>query len=156
MSLNDITNGAPRLVKPKDAEAYEVLQKVKKEVGAIRFAKDMSIADEAIDKIVDDALAGNKFVFTKAGIIFGTRSAICTVKDYTHIWDTAELAFPTVGTSGRVLDQINEHQLKFVGGILRWRVSVRPEDWYVYRRDSGTYNKYTGEEIKISEYWIKK
>lgn len=154
MSLHDITYGRPRKVNPKDAENYDVLQKAKREVGSLRFAKDARIADSAIDDVIAEAKAGNKLVFVKAGIVFGHSSTICNVKDYNHIWDTAEISYPTVGLTGRQLDLVSEYQLRFVGGLLRWRISLQPDTWLVYRRDSGTYNKYTGEEIKISEYWI--
>jgi hypothetical protein len=154
MPLYDVTNHTPKLVKPQDSESYEVIQKAKKEVGSLRFKKDCDISDVAIDSVIDKAKAGNKLAFLKAGIVFGQSSQLCTVKDYNHIWDTAEIAYPTTGTTGRQRDLLGEYQLRFVGGLLRWRVALQDDTWLVYRRDSGTFNKYTGEEIKISEYWI--
>jgi hypothetical protein len=153
MYLFDVTH-KDYWVNPKDAESYDILQKAKTEVGARRFGKDCDILDVALDDLVSNGTMAGKLIFTKAGFLVGHKSAVPHV-DVNHIWDTAEMTFSTHMLTGRNLDQANELQLKFVGGLVRWRISLRTEKyWLVYRRDSGTFNKYTGKEITISEYWI--
>ena len=153
MPLFDVTN-KDSLVKPKNAENYDVLQEAKRAAGTIRFNKDCRIIDEALDELILDAALGDKLVFTKAGFLVGHKSCVPHV-DVNHVWFTAEMAYPTnLLKSGRALDQANELQLKFVGGLVRWRISLQDDIWLVYREPSGTYNKYTGNEITISKYWI--
>jgi hypothetical protein len=150
--LVDITN-RPTIVKPKDSGSYEVLTKALSVLGSIRFDKDCRIIDSALDELVASGVALNKFVFTKAGFLVGHQAAT-PHRDVEHIWTSAEMVFPTHLLTGRALDHANELQLKFVGGLVRFRISLRDETWLVFRRESGMYNKYTGKEITISEYWI--
>jgi hypothetical protein len=154
MPLYDVTH-KDSLVKPKNSESYEILQVASKSAGIVRFNKDCDIIDTSLRDLIDRATPENKLVFTKAGFLVGHKSVLKHV-DVGHIWKTAEMAYPTNLSQGRALDLANEMQLKFVGGLVRWRISLQPAIWLTFRRDSGTFNKYTGKEIKISEYWIKK
>lgn len=150
--LIDITH-KPTKVRPQDAESYELLQKAKKQLGSIRFSKDCRIIDAELDRIVQLGQANNKLVFTKAGFIAG-HSSSAPHKDVQHIWDSAEISFPSTLTLNRIDEVAAEAQLKFIGGLVRWRISLRDETWLVYRQPSGKYNRNTGKEITISEYWI--
>jgi hypothetical protein len=153
MPLYDVTN-KEQLVHPHDAASYDILVKARSVVGQRRFDKDIDIIDQALDELVERCSAENKLVFTKAGFLVGHSSALPHV-DVEHVWKTAELAYPTHLLTGRSYDYAAELQLKLIGGLVRWRISLRPEQhWLVYRRPAGTFNKYTGKEITISEYWI--
>lgn len=152
MPLYDVTH-KDVLVKPKDAENYDVLQGALRSLDSRRFAKDIRIIDEALQKAVDEANAKNKLVFTKAGILVGHRSITPTV-DTNHIWESSEIAYPSIKRGGHIDEHAGELQLKFVGGLVRWRISILPDMWLAYRRESGKYNKFTGKEIRVSEYWV--
>lgn len=75
-------------------------------------------------------------------------------KDVLHVWESAEIAFQSLLPNHRTDPHAEEHQLKFVGGLLRWRISLQPDIWLVYRRPSGNFNRFTGKEITVSEYWV--
>ena len=152
MPLYDVTN-KDVLVNPIDAENYDVIQKAIRNLDARRFMKDVRILDQALQDSVDTATGQNKLVFTKAGILVGHKS-VAPHTDVGHLWASAELAYPSLLANGRVDEHAAELHLKFMGGLVRWRISLRPETWLAYRRDSGTFNKFTGKEIKISEYWV--
>jgi hypothetical protein len=150
--LYDITKGvAP--VKPQDAESYELLVKARTELGEIRFKKDCRIIDADLDRIIKEGAAKNKLVFTKAGFIVG-HSSLAPHKDVQHVWDSAEIAFPCQLTLNRIDELALEHQKKFIGGLVRWRISLLKDIWLVYRQPSGEFNRFTGKEITISQYWI--
>jgi hypothetical protein len=152
MPLYDVTN-KDMWVNPRDASNYDVLQKALRELGGISFNKDCEIVRSALDDLVATGLANNKFIFTKAGFLVGHQSILPHVS-VNHIWEDAEIVFSTHLLKGRALDQAGELQLKFVGGLVRMCIAERNETWLVYRRPSGMYNKYTGKEITISEYWV--
>jgi hypothetical protein len=148
MPLYDVTHvNKEVLVKPADAENYDVLQGALRVLDARRFAKDIRIIDEALQQAIQHANSKNKLVFTKTGILVGYKSVTPTA-DTNHIWESALLAYP--GND----EHANELQLRFVGGMVRWRIAVLPEMWLVYRRESGKINKFTDKEIRVSEYWI--
>jgi hypothetical protein len=143
----------PTLVKPKDAASYDLLCKARKNIGEIRFQKDCRIIDAALEKLVVEGQAKNKLIFTKAGFLVGHQSQAPHV-EVQHVWDSAEFAFPSQMTLNRTDELAAECQLKFVGGLVRWRISMLDDTWLVYRRESGKFNKFTGKEITVSEYWI--
>jgi len=172
MPLYDVTH-KDVLVKPKDAENYDVLQGALKALNAKRFAKDVRIIDEALQQAVDRATSKDKLVFTKTGILVGHHSVAPTTHT-THIWDSAAIAYPMKPVTSQVIKTVNkinpqlaaamahpnhadlagELQLKFVGGLVRWRISLREEMWLVYRRESDRENRFTGKVIRVSEYWV--
>ena len=152
MPLYDITK-KPAFVDPKDAEQYDVLVRAAKTLNVSRFMKDIRIIDQALQNSIRTAEDANRLAFTKAGFLVGHQS-VTPHADVLHIWESAEIAYPSQLPNHRTNEQAWEFQLKFVGGLVRWRISVLPDMWLVYRRESGKYNKTTGKEIRISEYWI--
>lgn len=152
MPLYDVTNGVV-YVKPQDAESYELLVRARTDLGAIRFSKDCRIIDIELQKAIDIGQAKNKLVFTRAGFITG-HSSTAPHKDVQHIWDSAEMVYPCQMTLNRTNQVAAETQLKFIGGLVRWRISLLDDIWLAYRRPSGKFNQHTGKEITISEYWI--
>lgn len=153
MPLYDVTGSIDKLVDPVDAENYEVLQTAASILDARRLMKDIRILDTAIQLAITTATANNKLVFTKAGILVG-HSSVTPTKDTNHIWESAELAYSYTGRKKNDAALATELQLKWVGGMVRWRISMLPQTWLVYRRDSGNVNEFTGKDIKVSEYWI--
>jgi hypothetical protein len=152
MPLYDITT-RPMLVQPPDAANYDLLQRARKDLGEIRFKKDCRIIDEALDRIIREGQAKNKLVFTKAGFLVGHSTKTPHV-DVQHVWDSAELAYPCRLLLNRIDEVAGEMQLKFVGGLVRWRISMLPDTWLVYRQPTDRFNTFTGKEITVSEYWI--
>jgi len=154
MPLYDVTT-RDYLVDPEDAENYDVLQHAMSVINTQRFAKDVRIIDQALQASVKAANKNNKLVFTKAGILVG-HASVTPHADVNHVWESAEIAYPTLlpGMKSKDREHAGEMQLKFIGGMTRWRISVRPETWLAYRRDSGKFNQFTGKEIKVSEYWV--
>lgn len=151
--LYDVTNTSASLVSPEDAQAYELLQAARRRIDSRRFQKDCDIIDAEIDRTVALGQAKNKLVFTKAGFIVG-HSSNAPHKDVQHVWDSADMIFPSAMTLNRTDQLALENQKKFIGGLVRWRISLRPETWLVYRRLSGEVHPHTGKEITVSEYWI--
>ena len=91
MPLYDITNHRPILVKPTDAEFYDVIQAAKKRLHPQRFEKDVRTFDDAIQEVLTKATSTNKLAFTKAGFVVGYSR--CTDADVNHFWESAEIAF---------------------------------------------------------------
>lgn len=152
MPLYDVTH-RDQLVDPIDAENYNVLQNAMRRLDTRRFAKDTRIIDQAIQASVKAANTANRLVFTKAGILVG-HASLTPHADVNHIWESAEIAYPSQLPNHRIDEHAVEMQLKFMGGMVRWRISLRPETWLAYRRESGKYNQHTGKEIRVSEYWV--
>ena len=139
MPLYDITN-KPSLVSPADAEGYEVIQAVK--------ARTATNTWERIVKTVDEAIGGvepsekSKLIWTRSAALFGHNS-LQPKKHVDHIWDNVIAA---VGD--------DKNCLKAVGGLLRWRISLRPETWLAFRQDTDEIDPETGKKITASTYWI--
>jgi hypothetical protein len=153
MPLYDVTHDRDVLVNPRDAENYDILQGALRALDTRRFAKDVRIIDGAIQLSIDEATANNRLVFTKAGILVGHHS-LTPHADVNHVWESAELSYPAQLPSGRINEVAAEVQLKFVGGLVRWRISVLVDTWLVYREPNGEHNKFTGKEIRVSKYWV--
>lgn len=141
MPLYDVTNKNHSLVRPADAEGYEVLEAVKRKCAKSTFDRMVKTVDDAIEDAVQ---AGGKLIWTKSAALFGHGSTQ-PKKHVDHLW---EHIIKSVGE--------DKHALMAVGGMLRWRISERKENWLVYRREdpTGKIDPDTGHVITISEYWI--
>lgn len=154
MPLIDVTIPfKPTLVIPKDAENYDVLQAAMRELKAQRMLRDIKTIDDGVQDAITKANANNRLVFTKTGILLGYGSDV-PHRLVNHVWESADLVFPSHLPGNRTDQHAEELQLKFCGGLLRWRISLQSDIWLVYRRDTGKYNQFTGKEIKVSEYWV--
>ena len=155
MPLFDVTHGIPKLVKPENAESYEILGTAARVLLKLRFEKDQRIVDQALQKTVEVAQKNDKLVFMKTGILAGHKS-LTPHADVIHLWASAEEVYPSrhlrIGSNDEL--QAQEMQKKFIGGMVRWRTSLRPETWLVYRRETDSRNKFTDKIIRVSEYWI--
>lgn len=140
MPLYDVTHAKAVLVKVKDAEAYEVILAVKRRVPSVTWARIVKTVDEAIDSCEPSAV--NKLVWTKMGALFGNAHMQPGAR-VDHLWEKV------IGAVGD-----DKNCLKAVGGLLRWRISVREETWLVYRRDTDECDPVTGKVITVSEYWV--
>ena len=123
MPLYDVTN-KPTTVKPKDAESFEVLLKLKKKLPQVTFDKLVRTVDQAIDSVKPSETS--RLVWTRSSALFGHGSSQ-PHKSIEHLWGSVETIFGQ-----------DKYSLIAVGGLLRWRISIRKENWLVYRRDSDT------------------
>ena len=148
--LTDVTY-TPRetFVKPSDIENYDVIQKAMGSLNARSFAKCERILDKGIQEAVNLATDKDRLIFTKLGMIVGD-TCLTPHAHREYLWSCALKVFP--GDD----ELANELRLKFLGGLMRWRVSLRGEQWLVYRRKTGNFNHHTGKEIRVSEYWVRK
>jgi hypothetical protein len=136
--LTDVTN-KPSKVKPSDAESYDVIQAVKRKIPSQSWDRIVETVDEAIESSIQDS---GKLTWTKTGVLFG-HGSLQPKRHVDHLWDNVIKA---VGD--------DKNCLMAVGGLLRWRISVRKETWLVYRRETGDVDPISGKNITVSEYWI--
>lgn len=142
MPLFDITNPRVSKVKPLDAESYDVLRSVKRKVRSTTWDKMVRTIDSGIEWSIE---SGNgRLVWTKSAALFGHNSPL-PKRDVDHLWEW-------------IIDSVGDQKecLQAVGGLLRWRTSLRDENWLVFRRDSNDIDPITGKVITVSEYWISK
>ena len=142
MPLFDVTNQKEVRVWPADAEGYEVLQAVKRKTHPATFDKITRTVDQAVDSV--KPTNKSKLIWTRSAALFG-HGSMQPKANVDHVWDNVIAA---VGD--------DKQCLRAVGGLLRWRISLRPETWLVYRRKdpNGRLDPDTGKVISISEYWI--
>lgn len=140
MPLFDVTNSKVSRVNPKDAANYDVIQAVKRKVRVITWEKIIRTVDGGIDWSIDSG--EGRLVWSKSASLFGNTSPL-PKRDVDHLW---EWVIDSVGS--------DKECLQAVGGLLRWRTSLRDETWLVFRKDSGEIDPVTGKNITISEYWI--
>lgn len=139
MPLYDVTTGHS-VVPPRKAEQYVALVKLRQELPESTFNRLVRTVDEAIASCKPSA--NSKLVWTRSAALFGHGSTQ-PLKHVEHLWANVE---KVVGP-GKLT-------LKAVGGLLRWRISLRSDTWLGYRRDSDQLDPSTGKLITISEYWI--
>jgi hypothetical protein len=137
--MYDVTYGHS-LVNPKRLENNSVITALKRKLHSKTYNRLIKTIDEAVDAEVDEG--DGKLVWTKSGKMFGHKS-IRPKKDVDHLWDSI---ISIVGD--------DEMCLIALGTLLRWRMSLRPEQWLVYRRETETIGLRTGRPIHVSEYWI--
>lgn len=139
MPLYDVTNREVE-VSSDDASSYEVIEALRRHLPKSTFDRLVKTVDEMIDQLRPSEKS--KFVWTRMAAILG-RGSLGPKKHIDHLWD-------------KVISVVGEDRLSLmaVGGLLRWRISLRQEMWLVYRRDSDEQDKETGKLITVSEYWI--
>lgn len=141
MSLYDITNGGPNKVDPAKAEAFKYIQKIIQQLHARTFQRVIQTIDDELDGLKPSE--SSKLVWTKTGALIGHGST-GPKKHIDHVWENVSSAF---GGNGR-------STLIGVGSLVRWRISLRPETWLVYRRESDIFDEISQKLVTISEYWI--
>jgi hypothetical protein len=140
MPLIDVTTAKNSKVKSRDAENYDVIQAVKRKSHTATWDKIVRTIDSGIEYAMD---TGNgRLVWSKSAALFGHSSPL-PKRDVDHLW---EHIISAVGD--------DKECKQAVGGLLRWRISLRGETWLVFRKDSGEIDPVTGKQITISEYWI--
>jgi hypothetical protein len=139
MPLFDTKHGFRRL-DPEDIEEWDVLKKARKEFHPKTFDKMIRTTDEAIENINPSVKSNLKW--TKSGAIFGYSSCE-PVEAINHVWKHAiELWGDT------------KIPLLFVGSLLMWRISIRPEQWLTYASETGKIDPDSSKEITERSYWI--
>lgn len=139
--LYDMDYGA-ELVSSKSAEEYDIIQ-----IGISRL--DPRTWDKMI-RTVDTALANlkpsesSKLTWTCCAALIGYNSSEPT-NSTNHLWKFAYEAFRGHRKSAN----------KFVGGLVRWRISLLKGDtWLCMREVRNEIDIDTGKPIKASTYWI--
>jgi len=140
MSLYDVTFKKDVLIKPDVASTSRHIQVVLKSYPAVTFKKILRILDEAIDSVKPSK--SSRLVWTKTGALFG-RNTERPLRDVDYVWEKV------IGAVGN-----DKNCLITMGSLFRWRISLRPETWLVYRQDSENIDPTTGRAILISTYWI--
>lgn len=140
MPLHDVTHGKECLVDPDRLETNPFIEALKRKLPKQTFCRLLTTVDEAIEHSIQGE---EKLTWTKAGALFGHHSLEPKYR-VEHLWEKIK---SIVGDG--------KECLKTVGALLRWRMALREEDWLVYRRDIEEWDEDTGDEIRISEYWIR-
>jgi hypothetical protein len=140
MPLHDVTHGNEYLVAPGTMDANPFIEALRRKLPPASFQRLLKTVDEAIENSIQ---GHGQLTWTKAGALFGHHSMEPKHR-VDHLWE-------------KVIAIVGEGKecLKTVGALLRWRMSIREEDWLVYRRETEGEDEDTGEVIRISEYWIR-
>ena len=111
------------------------------------FDKVCRTIDEAIEDTVNKKSA--RLVWLNTGSLVGDQAGMPHAS-HQHLWDAVFELFP---------DETDPVALKnrriTVGGLIKWRVALRPEDWLVHYRETTKKDIVSGDTIYASEYWIK-
>ena len=137
--LIDITHNQDKQINPKKEEHRDLIQHIKNKLPTNTFTRMIKTIDEAIEHIIQ---VEGKLTWTKAGALFGFKSKEPLVH-INHLWENI---IKIVGD--------DKECLYAVGALLKWRISLRTEDWVVYKQDQGSIDPVTGKEIAVAEYWI--
>lgn len=113
----------------------------------IRTALQQSFIDEAIEDTVNKK--SGRLVWLNTGSLVGDQAGMPHAS-HQHLWEAVFELFP---------DETDPVALKnrriTVGGLIKWRVALRPEDWLVHYRETTKKDIVSGDTIYASEYWIK-
>jgi len=140
MPLHDVTHGSEYLVAPGTLSVNPFIEALRRKLPKQSFQRLLTTIDEAIENSIKEH---GQLTWTKAGALFGHHSMEPKYR-IDHLWDKV------IGIVGD-----GKECLKTVGALLRWRMSIREEDWLVYRRETDGEDEDTGDTIRISEYWIR-
>lgn len=140
MPLFDVTHKPARPVLPEDSENYDVLQIVKTKRPR-HWPRMIKTVDEAVDWAEAQG-ANGRLVWTKMAALFGY-STLQPLARVTHLRDNIVAAVGDDTACNLA-----------IGGLLRWRISLRPDIWLVWRNESDERDPVTGKLITVSEYWI--
>jgi hypothetical protein len=129
-----------RLWEPSEIEEWDILKAAERVFHPETYAKMIRTTDEAVEKI--KPTSKSNLVWTKAGAIYGYRSSE-PVEAVNHIWHKA-------------IEKWGDTKLPllFVGSLLMWRISLRPEQWLTDKQGKGEIDPDTGKEITDRSYWI--
>lgn len=136
--LVDVTN-KPRKVKPTLCKETDAIQTYLKKEHPRTVERVLKTIDEGIERAIQTC---GRLVFTKTGIIMGEKS-MGPKQHVDHAWDSV------VSVMGP-----DRPCIFTMGALVKWRISLRPETWLMYKRDSGQYDHLTGEEYTVAEYWV--
>jgi hypothetical protein len=139
MKLYDVTH-KPRWVDPAKAENFEGLVKCREVLPKQTWEKMIRTVDHAIDKALNTT---GKVVWTRAAALFG-RGSKQPHADVDHLWSSLEKA---VGDGVPIL--------KTLGALLRWRISVRDEEyWLAYTTETEKWDDVEQRYVAYTEYFI--
>jgi hypothetical protein len=140
MAAFDVGLSKDHYVDPEKAHDSEFIQALERVLKPNVFARIVKTIDEALDNLKPSAKS--KLVFTRMAALFGHNN-IQPKRWEAHLWDNV---VHVVGDG--------KECLLAIGSMLRWRVSVRPETWLVYKQVTEDEDPETGKKISVSHYWI--
>ncbi len=131
-----------RKITSKDTENYDRIVRGKKLLHTKTFNKMINTIDFAVDDLQPSE--SSKLIWTKTAALVGHSSKLPT-RDTSHLWDNAFAIFQ---------DQKLTNQ--FVGGMVRWRISIRKDHQWFCARDilKDRFDQETGKPIQVATYWV--
>lgn len=106
----------------------------------VTFKKICRVFDEAIASV--RPTKSSNLIWTKTGALFG-HSTTRPLADVEYVWDCVK---HSVGNS--------KNCMFLMGNLMRWRISLLPEIWLVYKMKLDERDPETGRNISVSNYWI--
>jgi len=140
MALYDLDYGA-KLVKTSDSENYDLLQIGKGRLDPRTFEKMVRTIDESIAN--NKPSESSKLTWANCASLIGYNSKEPT-NNTNHLWDYASKTFRGHQKSTNM----------FVGGLVRWRISILKDTWLCMRDIKDEIDIDTGKNIKVATYWI--
>lgn len=138
--LFDIDMGCKKVI-PRNAESYELIQLAKSRLQQKTIDKMIRTIDLALDNCVPSE--SSKLTWTSCAALIGYSSKEPTAST-DHLWRFAAESFMSHTKTTNM----------FVGGLVRWRISLREETWLCARDERNELDIDTGKPIKIATYWI--
>jgi hypothetical protein len=145
MGLQEASRG--KRFRASELERGKHIAKLRNSLHPRTFDKICRTIDDAIEDIV--ATKSAKLIWLNTGSLVGNRASL-PHGSHQHLWEAIYKLFPDNTDPVAV-----KHQLITVGALIKWRVTLRPEDWLVHYRETNKTDPVTGEYISASEYWIK-
>lgn len=141
MPVYDYASG--RKHEPIDCEKFEYLDAIKRKMNPRTFKKMIDTVDTALNNLKPSDTSG--LVWTKCAALVGYSSQEPTAST-NHLW---KKAWEHANEDKRTCNM-------FVGGLIRWRISLRSEHWISFPQITDKIDPHTGKYIKSATYWIKK
>lgn len=127
---------------PYRLETSKALQALKRSLGnSSSWDKIVRIVDEAVENNLRDDIT--ELTWCCTGSMLG-ESSRQPHGDITYLWE-------------KVQEKLGEERLSVmaVGMLVQWRISLRKEEWYCNRVDTGEWDSISDMPIYYYQYWIK-
>jgi hypothetical protein len=138
------------LIKDTETQDYEPL--ARNTVATVSFNKCIRTVDMAIDCLVAEGVTATRRVtWARVASLLGDSTTHLLAADKNHLWKT----FMGVYANEKDPDLRKKYINQSMGGMFRWRISLRSELWLTAKHDSTKYDPLTGELITFAVYWIQ-
>lgn len=133
------------LISPKETEKFEYVQAFIRNAGR-KFPKCERIIQEGIQHMVDE---GGDVNYLRVATLFGEESPLPHA-DVRHLWEVIHEIF----RGERDSDLRAKFEKMTLGCLLRWQISLRPEQWLTYKKDGTKFDPISGDLITFAVYKI--